>query len=166
MKLLDISTPKFPNTFCKVDDEDFGFLNKWKWHVAQAAPGKPKYVRRNRHAGEPGIGKEISLHRFLLSPTDDMDVDHKNHDGLDNRRSNIRICTKGENNCNIKLRDGYKGVYLEKGRQIHSAQIFANGKNLKIGRFKDRHQAALAYNIAASYFHGQFAFLNQVQVGV
>src|SRR3990167_857965 len=103
MKRLMLSRGKF----ALVDDEDFKQLSKWKWSFSP--PGYA--VRREK-------GQKIFLHRFILKTPKGIVVDHKNNDGLDNRRRNIRNCSYSENSHNSKgHRDsisGLKGVKFEK----------------------------------------------------
>lgn len=98
-------------------------------------------------------------------------IDHINGDGLDNRKQNLRICTKSENACNRGIdRDntsGYKGVcYISnKTKRVKRwiAQIAINKKHICIGYFHTKEEAAIAYNEAATKYHGEFAKLNIIK---
>jgi hypothetical protein len=108
-------------------------------------------------------GKLIRLHRFIMNfPT--QEVDHINGNKLDNRRSNLRVCTRTQNACNLNPRPGcysrFKGVWKNKLRWC--AFITANGKRIYLGNFKTEEQAASAYNHAALRQHGDFARLNKI----
>ena len=110
MKRINISTEMYPNTFAIVDDSDFNFLNHWKWAATPNSSGiKMRAYRSWSDQATPRL-----MHRFLLSPPDEMDVDHRNGDTLDNRRENLRICThleNGQNQMKHKTNtSGYKGV--------------------------------------------------------
>lgn len=108
------------------------------------------------------------MHRILLQPPSGVDVDHINGNGLDNRRSNLRLASRSQNNANKPKykRDAtskYKGVR----RTVNianpwGAEIKVNGRNLHLGKFPTEEAAALAYNDAALEHFGEFAFLNKV----
>lgn len=109
-------------------------------------------------------GKRIRLHRYLLRPGSSDLVDHANRNKLDNRRCNLRIATRSQNARNSKMRShntsGFRGVYWCRDTQKWRAEIRVNGKGVKIGRFKSKRDAALAYDREARKRHGEFAVLN------
>ncbi len=94
-------------------------------------------------------------------PKKGFDIDHINGDGLDNRKSNLRICKHGENQYNSKMpknnTSGYKGVYWDKRRNKWISQININGKHVYIGQFINAIDAANAYDKAAMQYHKEFA---------
>lgn len=105
-------------------------------------------------------GKTTKLHRYLLNLTDpDVVVDHKNHNPLDNRRFNIRICTQRENSMNQSGNKGRKlpvGIHqVESGKYL--ACIFVNGKSIYLGRFENLEDAVTARNEAEVKYRGEFA---------
>lgn len=124
---------------------------------------KYAYILRN--------GYFISLHRFLmgLKSTDKRVVDHINHDTLENRYCNLRLCTRSQNQQNRRKRRGqiltsaYKGVRWHKKTSKWEAQICIQGKNKYLGLFAEEKDAALAYNEAASKCFGEFACLNELK---
>ena len=157
MRLIDISTPKFPNTFAMVDDEDFDFLNQWKWHPHK--DHKWIYATRKKHK------ENFQIHRFILNASLNMLVDHLDGNGLNNQKENLRVCTKQQNCFNKKKMERangsiYKGVYKIRNKFI--SQIGFNYKTIVIGKFDTEIQAALAYNEAAKIYHGDFARLNKI----
>lgn len=95
-------------------------------------------------------------------------VDHINKDKLDNRRSNLRICTQKQNGGNAskaktrKFTSKYKGVYFDKERNKWIAKIKRNHRNIWIGRFDTEKEAAKAYNIQARIIFREFAELNKL----
>lgn len=147
---------KIGKKFLLVDNKDFYLVKDIKWSL------HPRSLR----GWVPAIQKNVFIHRFILNPPKDKVVDHINHNTLDNRRVNLRICSRLENARNRRMnknnKSGYKGVYYERTRQKHRAQIGFKGRNIKLGRFKDPKMAAVAYNEAAKYFFGNFAFLNKI----
>lgn len=145
-----------------VDDEMFDYLSQWKWYCST----------QNRAVRTVGHGKEqkmIYMHRVVLGDLAGVEVDHVNMNSLDNRKENLRYCTRAENSANKKKystnTSGYKGVSWSKGMKKWVAQITVNYKNTRIGYFDDPEEAAEAYNeVSASHF-GLFARGNQVQGG-
>jgi hypothetical protein len=126
--------------------------------------GKIKYARVSIY--EDGQKeKRIRLHRFLLSPPSHMMIDHANGDTLDNRRSNLRICTQHQNVCNTSRRSHsrqrFKGVHaLPSGR--YAARIGHGGRYFHLGSFDSDVAAAVAYNEAAARLHGEFCRLKEI----
>lgn len=106
-----------------------------------------------------------SMHRFLVNPPHDMQVDHVNGDRLDNRRSNLRIatCTQNQWNrgktCLAKARSRFKGVQYHNFSGLWRARIRVNGRRLSLGYYRTEEAAAHAYSVAARMLHGEFAKL-------
>ena len=154
--------PLTKGKYAIVDPEDFERLNKHKWHA----------VRQNntfyaiRCVGTRKKKIRIRMHREIIHPPDHLVVDHINHNGLDNRKANIRPATRAQNNFNrliIKRKNSsskYKGVSWKKGKKKWHARIHVNGEYKFLGYFKEEIQAAKAYDKAAKKYHGQFASLN------
>jgi hypothetical protein len=154
--------PLTQEKYAIVDPEDFERLNKHKWHASKW--GNTFYAIRC--AGPRNKTKYIRMHREIIHPPDHLVVDHINHNGLDNRKANIRPATRAQNNynrLNIKSDNSsskYKGVSWRKRRKRWRACIYFNGKYRFLGYFKDEIQAAKAYDKAAKIYHGEFATLN------
>lgn len=106
------------------------------------------------------------LHRLVIDAKDGETVDHINRNRLDNRKSNLRICTQAQNcwnNDKKSKRSGYKGVWKDYGkRHGYSAVITVSGERTYLGHFDTKEKAALAYNEAAVNLKGEFAVLNVV----
>lgn len=137
-----------------VDDEDYEFIAQWRWYYAQ---GYAKSIDRIE-------GKQRLMHRVLTSAPTGTDVDHANMDRLDNRRSNLRVCTRSQNLGNRSKTkgntSGYKGVVKETNANTWKAQITCGGKSLYIGGYKTKEEAAKAYNEKAKELFGPFAKIN------
>lgn len=111
--------------------------------------------------------KSEFLHRRLMQAPKGQQVDHRNCDTLDNRRSNLRICSPSENRQNVNRRanntSGYKGVVKLGNRWI--AQIRCDGRKHYLGCFESPEGAARAYDAAAKQLHGKFARMNFADEG-
>lgn len=138
-----------------VDDEDFEKVSKHKWHATR--DGNTFYAKTN-------IGsKRIFMHRLILNAPTGMDVDHKNKNGIDNSRANIRICSRTQNQANQNSRGGtskYKGVCWYSRERRWVSKIGFGGKKILLGYYKDEKEAARAYDIEAQKLYGDFAVLN------
>ena len=146
-----------------VDDEDYEELMQWKWY-ANVGVGSPRATRMAPRDGE-GRQKTILMHRQIMNAPDARVVDHINHDTLDNRRStNLRVCTRAQNQANrIKRAPGtsqFKGVHWDTQRMRWRARLRINGREIRLGRFRDEKEAARAYNRAAKEHFKEFANLN------
>ncbi len=143
--------------YALVDDEDYEWLSQWKWHADKK--GNNYYAKRNFMV--EGVRKNTYIHRDIMNPPKYMEIDHKNGDGLDNRRKNLRVCTKSQNAMNRKSQKYSTSIYLgvswDKEKKRWRAIIKANGKTKKLGRFKTELEAAIIYNIAARKYFGEFA---------
>lgn len=106
------------------------------------------------------------LHRLVMRAGTGQIIDHRNADKLDCRKANLRFATKAQNGWNRGLaahnKSGFKGVYFCNQTKMWRAEIRANSKCHKIGRFASKEAAARAYDAAARRLHGEFAHLNFV----
>ena len=135
-----------------VDDEDYKYLNKYKWCF-----GSNDYAMRV-------VDKEtILMHRVINKTPESMITDHINHDKLDNRKNNLRTCTKAQNRINAKMNknnnSGYKGVTWNKLGRKWRAYIRINGKSKHLGYFDNKEEANKAYNIISKKYFGEFSFI-------
>ncbi len=137
-----------------VDDADFEFLSQWKWHINSVG-----YAVRSTWDGVTVT--KVLMHRQITAAPAGMEVDHRNHTKLDNRRSNLRLCTRSQNTANTrkKGKNLYRGVVEQAGRWY--GRIIVDGKFKSLGAFSNQEDAALAYNFAAVEHYGDFATLNK-----
>jgi hypothetical protein len=148
-----------------VDDGDFEELSKYNW-CAQRIKNKYYAVRQIWN----GIDSDVVwMAQEIMDPSIGLEVDHINHDTLDNRRCNLRICTREQNSRNrLKSKgnytSGFKGVHWNSKSNRWIAQIRWSGKSTHLGAFTDEVQAALAYDIFAVVVFGEFACTNFKEV--
>lgn len=156
-----------------VDDSDYEFLNSFVW-----------YIKKCKHTNYANAGHNgIAIHRMIMGITDSsVFIDHKDHNGLNNQRENLRIANKSQNAMNKKANGEiqYKGVSIRRQKQkyFHKlsgeyryantkdsivVRIKVNGKSIFVGSgYSTLEEAALAYNEAAIKYHGEFAVLNKI----
>lgn len=136
-----------------VDDEDFEYLNQWKWYAQRDPTINGSYAARQEYMGSIN-GKQkkklILMHRLIMNCPPRMYIDHINHDRLDNRKENLRIVSNRQNQQNSR-RTGvskYRGVSWSKWRNKWVAAIQIDGKQKHLGSFDDEKEAAKAYEKA------------------
>jgi len=140
-----------------VDAADYDWLNSFKWSANERANGS--------YACSQIKGKKAFMHRIIMNPPTEKVVDHIDHNGLNNRRTNLRICSIADNSRNLKPRRNaktsfYKGVSWNKKSKKWMATIKFNQKYYHIGFFDDEIAAAKAYDKMAKKLFGKFAYLN------
>lgn len=153
-----------------VDDDDYEELIKVNWY---AQKGKNTYYAAHRlHSGP---NKLESMHRVIMKAAPEQVVDHRDRNGLNNQRDNLRFCTHSQNGANKKARGAskYLGVgfwQAKRDGKVYKAYwvaaIKVNRKTRVLGYFKTEEEAAIAYNKAATEVHGEFANLNDINVAV
>jgi hypothetical protein len=149
-----------------VDAEDAERVLAHNWHAHVGKRGV--YARRNaaRIGGKRGV---ILMHRWIMGlGPGDPEVDHRNHDTLDNRRNNLRACTNSQNQANRSRKtrrtsSRYRGVTLHRRSGRWQAAIRVNGKDFYLGLFNCEEEAAIAYNVAAREHFGDFSALNELE---
>lgn len=142
-----------------VDDEDFDRVSRFRWCLQQGAKSRTAYATRREAPNSP----KIWMHRWLLDAPDDVQVDHRNGNGLDNRRSNIRLCTPSQNATNrirtfANKSSSFVGVHRQRSRWV--ARIVVALKRVHLGVFASEIDAARCYDRAALVHHGDFAVTN------
>ena len=143
-----------------VDDADFERLSQWKWSAQKTR--SYWYAKRNtsRQTGK----RIVYMHVEIMQPPTGVKIDHKDHDGLNNQRYNLRYSTHAENVHNRKNqrgnKSGYKGVHWNKRKGKWQATVTVNYHQIYLGLFTRAEDAARAYDRAARTHHGEFAYLN------
>ena len=153
MKILKLSQ----NKITLVDDEDYQILNQWKWFYSSRGYAV-------RHIFKDEKRTLLYLHRFIINTPDGQQTDHINGNKLDNRRSNLRICTQTENNRNRKIgknsSTGFKGVSWDKKIKRFVAYTKLNKKPIFLGTYFTAEDAARAYDRFAKEHFGEYARFN------
>jgi len=149
--------------YAKVDPVDYKRLRGYEWFATKK--GSNSFYARRHSAGSKGKEKLIYLHHEVIKVPERMVVDHINHDGMDNRRANLRAATHSQNMCHRRKRSGatqskYKGIYWKKKNRKWQALITFEKKRIYLGHFRNEIDAAKAYDRAARKYHGEFACLN------
>lgn len=137
----------------KIDAADLNLVSQHCWHLHNSN-GK-------LYAATGGGRKRIFMHSLIFGS---LGIDHKDGDGLNNSRENLRKASHCQNMQNRKLgknsTSGYKGVSFDKSVGLWKASIGHNFRRYNLGRFSTKEQAALAYDKKAKELHGNFAVLN------
>lgn len=160
MPAINSSTKEISLTQGKValiDRDDYARASAFSWYAFPANRNKTKwYARGNVN------GREMFLHTFISPPPNGQFTDHRNQNGLDCRRRNLRFATYSQNGYNTPKRktntSGYKGVWKCDSRWVASIRV--NGRARYGGRHLTPEQAARAYDAMALEVAGEFAVLN------
>jgi hypothetical protein len=156
MKIIPLTN----NEFTIVDDENFDRFSKYKWHLDKR--GRRLYAKRDIVIEEKRT--TIYMHQEIIIVPNGLEIDHKNSNGLDNRKENLRICNRTQNNGNRRKRlncsSKYKGVSWNNGKKKWQSAITVYGKTMYLGRFNDEIKAAEVYDDKAIEIFGEFSRLN------
>ena len=140
-----------------VDDEDFEKLNQYKW----CAHWNGHHWYATRSVKKNGKSIMIYMHREIINAPKGIPVDHRDGNGLDNCKENLRLCTQQENCRNRKFNKnnkfGIKGVSWNRNTGKFRATIQADGKQIHLGLFNVLGDADSAYRIAEEKYFGEFA---------
>lgn len=154
---LDYIEYRITNGIVLIDYQDYELIRNYKWSI-HANHNKTLYYARTEIKRAT-----IEMQRLIMNPIQGLQVDHINHNGLDNRRKNLRIVTVSQNQANSRKHNGsskYKGVYLKKEINKWTAGIKYNNKRIHIGYFHNEVDAAIAYDLKAKELFGEYALLN------
>ena len=161
MKKITTSGKYSKNRFILIDDEDYPLVSLFKWCIVKRK--NLYYATSFCYNPEDKKSKGFYLHRFIMKEPEG-DIDHKNDNGLDCRKNNLRICTRQQNVSNskkwAKATSVYKGVYWNSQHNNWKAALKVNGKTVFCRTFKKEEDAARAYNKSAIKYLGEFAQLN------
>lgn len=144
-----------------IDDEDYDLISKYEWSLWTSGRAKNMFYARCTTER----GQSISMHRIILGVSVNVAIDHINHNGLDNRRANLRITNQQKNSWNSKPHnDGvtrYKGIFNQ-GRNNGKwySKVTYRGQRYYLGSFNSQEEAALAYDNKVLELFGEFAYLN------
>jgi len=161
-QIASVPIKSCPGQSLVVDAEDLDLVGEYNWRLSGWG-----YVEKSHEK------KSVFLHRLIYEKhfgtiSDGKMIDHIDQNPLNNRKSNLRLCSNTQNQRNKKVRKnnklGVKGVHIDQGS--YRATINLNQKSIHLGRFKTLEDAALAYNIASILIHQDFASLNQYRVDI
>jgi hypothetical protein len=151
MKLI----PLTKGAFAAVDDEDYALLSRFKWRLAKGKGSSYAQTQLKR--------RTIKMHRLILGG---QHVDHRDGNGLNNQKHNLRPATPTQNSWNRKAQkhsSKYKGVHFMKANRKWMASIRLEGKKKHLGYFENEFDAAMAYDAAAAANFGNFARTNKME---
>jgi hypothetical protein len=151
--------------FAVVDQDDGALVADYNWHLRLASGGRLAYARTNLRLPD-GRWAVRGMHQLLLgrlTAQDGLEADHVDHDGLNNRRSNLRLIANGLNQANKRKKhaaasSNYKGIAQNSGLWV--ARLQHGGRPVHLGRFPSAVEAAMAYDDAALVYFGRHACLN------
>jgi hypothetical protein len=136
-----------------VDDSDYEWLSKFTWHIGNGYAA--------RHLRVDGKETKIRMHREIMNTPSRHDTDHINGIKTDNRRCNLRVCTRSENQLNrgptSNNKTRLKGVSKNSNCETFRAEIVVNGKRIYLGCFRTPEEAHIAYIAASLEYHGSFS---------
>lgn len=147
-----------------IDDEDYEKIKRYHWNILRTEEKKGyKYFQANLKRCD-GKRRKVMLHRIIMNAkTKEEIIDHKNGDTLDNRKTNLRICNKTENNRNQKTSKanvmGIKGVSFVGKKELYQARITVDKKLIHLGYYKTSREAYSAYCEASKKYHGEYGRL-------
>ena len=140
-----------------IDKEDYDLVKEHQWHVEKA--------RRNLQYGQTTIkgsvpAKTVRMHRMLIPEA--IQIDHINHNGLDNRRCNLRACNNRENNCNknfqMNPKSGHTGIRYNEKASSYYVRIMVHKKEISLGHYKTIEEALEARKQGEIKYFGNFRY--------
>jgi len=148
--------PLSSNQIALVDKEDYDKIKDYGWYAHYDKKGKRYYAITRTH------GIRIIMHRLILDAKKGQIVDHIDHDGINNRKNNLRLCEQSQN-CMNKLSQsnntsGYRGVSFHKGKNKYQATIMVKRKQIYLGSFDTAIEASKVYQEKAKELFGSFYY--------
>lgn len=136
-----------------IDKEDLEKVSAYKWHI--------EHSRKNLNYAQTSLpGHTLRLHRLIMQS--DLQIDHINHNGLDNRKCNLRICTNAENNrnknTNLNPKSGYTGIRYNEKCNSYYVRIMVNKKEISLGHYHSLEEALKARRDGELKYFGEYAF--------
>ena len=149
--------------FALIDDRDVELISRYKWHIKISKRTDILYAQANIKIKDKWTS--IFMHRLIMDAQKEQEVDHVTGNGLDNRRCNLRFCTRSQNQQNSRIQKNrssrFKGVSWHKTKKKWCAYIISAVKNQKhLGYFDSEIKAAEAYDMVALEMFGVFAKTN------
>lgn len=149
--------------FAVVDEADFAALNRFRWHAVPKSTGKTGVGWYAKRMGRKGTDepRNVYMHRAITGVGASQEVDHRDGDGLNNRRQNLRPASRAQNCANTRRPTAsFRGVSWDKAGCKWRASIQVSGRRYGLGAYKDPVDAALAYDEAARRLWAEFAVVN------
>lgn len=138
-----------------VDKADEPLVNEYRWFI-HTAPSGGKYVR-GYHKGSANRNTRVYMHQLIMGRRRGYVIDHVNGNSLDNRRSNLRFCTRQQNAFNRLAKSGHRGITWNKQYQRWVARIQHQGRAHFIGKYTELQHGIIAYNAVAKVLYGEYA---------
>lgn len=165
MKKVELNGNLGKGKFALVDDEDFELVSKHKWYFTRYANSSIFIKGSSGKFSRRGKSIKFSMHRLIMNAPKGMEIDHIDNNGLNNQKSNLRICTHADNMRNIqkykkKTSSKYKGVCWGNHDKKWLSYIRYNNKRFNLGHYNNEIEAAKVYDMWANELHGEFAVLN------
>lgn len=170
MKLIPLTplTPLTRGKYAMVDDDCFEYLNRWKWKLHTPTDGSKRHYAVRKEKVKNGI-KHVSMHSVVCGFPPRTNIDHRDRNGLNNQKNNLRSCSTSQNGANSRKSrnntSGFKGVTWQKIARKWQSQLMHNRKHYYLGLFEDPKEAAKAYDVKAVQIFGEFAATNE-QLGL
>lgn len=138
-----VVVPLTQGRYAYISPEDYTLIKPYTWRLL-----------KTKHGEYAQSGNGILMHRLIMKPSADLEIDHINRDGLDNRRENLRLCTSSQNKHNTKVRKdsstGYRGIYYNTKYNKYYVQIKPpNAKRIFVGAFSNLSEAIKRYEEVA-----------------
>jgi len=165
VKQIKLRSKKHPGLVALIDDEDYDLVSRYRWHPSWNKNAKTFYAIRNISVN--GKRTTVSMHRLILGLDfgDKRQGDHRNFNGLDCQRHNLRIATTAQNMANTQRSRGssrFKGVAWHSNSQKWVAMICIDGKRMNLGRRNSEIECAYLYDKAALKYFGEYALTNEM----